>query len=263
MRRLALLGVLSALLFGHSAGAAMMAGMMMPGCRPAIEAAERASGSPPGLLGAIARVESGRRDPDSGRMEPWPWTANVEGTGYFYETKAQAIAAIRGFQAQGIRSIDIGCMQVNLMHHPDAFPNLETAFDPAANAAYAARFLGELREQTGDWGRATGMYHSATPALGAEYQRKVFAALPDEQRFAAAAPPARQNPVARAWSASLSGPLGTPFGTGGGIGAFRRPMGGAGSLGGGGTPVGRSLAAYRAMPVRTVMAARIPMFVRR
>ena len=87
-------------------------------------------------------------------------------------------------QARGIQSIDVGCMQVNLMHHPDAFPSLDMAFDPQANAAYAARFLKELYAQTGDWTKATALYHSATPELGAEYQRKVLAVWPEESRLA-------------------------------------------------------------------------------
>ncbi len=248
------------LLLLRPAAAAMMAGPLAgSGCRGAVAAAERAGGVPPGLLGAIARVESGRRDPVSGETEPWPWSADVEGTGYFYPTKAAAVAAVRQFQAQGVRSIDVGCMQVNLQQHPNAFPSLEAAFDPPTNAAYAARFLNELHDQTGDWGKAAGMYHSATPVLGAEYQRKVLAALPEEQRRAGAGP---QTAIARAWSASLPIPLGTtPFGATGGIGGFHpgvRPM-----TTGGGAPVGRTLAAYRAMPVRMASMPRASVFPRR
>src|SRR5262249_45242860 len=134
-------------------------------CRSAIQAAERGSGIPAHLLAAIGRVESGRRDPASGDFHPWPWTVNAEGGGFFYDTKAQAVTAVRGMQARGIRSIDVGCMQVNLMHHPDAFPSLEAAFEPQVNAAYAARFLHGLYEQSGDWTKATALYHSATPEL--------------------------------------------------------------------------------------------------
>ena len=105
---------------------------------------------------------------------------NAEGQGFFYDTKAEAVAAVRGMQARGVRSIDVGCMQVNLMHHPDAFASLDVAFDPQANAAYAARFLKELYAQTGDWTKAAALYHSATPDLGADYQRKVLAVWPEE-----------------------------------------------------------------------------------
>jgi len=261
MRGLGFLALIAPLLLLRPATAAMTADLAGgAGCRGAVAAAERAGGVPPGLLGAISRVESGRRDPDSGEMQPWPWTADVEGTGYFYPTKAAAIAAVRRFQAQGVQSIDVGCMQVNLQQHPDAFPSLEAAFDPPTNAAYAARFLNELHDQTGDWGKAAGMYHSATPMLGAEYQRKVLAVLPEEQRRVGAAPTA----IARAWSASLGTPMGAPFGTAGGIGgAFHRTLATAAPTMAGGGTVGRTLAAYRAMPVRMASMPRLSFFVRR
>src|SRR6201986_1933464 len=91
-------------------------------CRPAIASGDRAGGIPPHLLAAIGRVESGRRDPVTGDWHPWPWTVNAEGEGAFYDTKAQAIAAVQAAQARGVRSIDVGCTQINLLHHPDAFP---------------------------------------------------------------------------------------------------------------------------------------------
>ena len=64
---------------------------------------------------------------------------NAEGQGFYYDTKVEAVAAVRAMQARGIRSIDVGCMQVNLMFHPDAFVSLDEAFDPMANARYAAK----------------------------------------------------------------------------------------------------------------------------
>lgn len=145
-------------------------------CRSAILAAERAVHLPDRLLDAIAVVESGRRDPISGAVYPWPWTINVEGVGHFYESKAEAIAAVTAFKAQGARSIDVGCMQISLLFHADAFASLEQAFDPGANASYGARFLMQLFGQTNAWPRAAAAYHSQTPDIGAEYARKVLAA---------------------------------------------------------------------------------------
>ena len=145
-------------------------------CRAAILQAERGSRVPERLLDAIAMVESGRRDPISGAVYPWPWTINAEGVGHFYETKAEAIAAVQALQARGVRSMDVGCMQVNLLYHPEAFASLDQAFDPAANAAYAARFLQQLYAQTNAWPLAAAAYHSFTPDLGADYARKVLAA---------------------------------------------------------------------------------------
>lgn len=157
-------------------------------CRQAIQAAERAHGIPAGLLAAMGQVESGRPDPRSGKVLPWPWTINIAGQGAFFDTEAEAIAAVRASQERGTRSIDVGCLQVNLKHHPHAFASLRQAFDPASNAAYAAGFLRELFAQTGSWPRAAALYHSATPELGADYRRQVMAAWPDEMRRGVAAP---------------------------------------------------------------------------
>jgi hypothetical protein len=154
-------------------------GTSAPGamCRPALVAAEARYGIPNGLLQAIGIVESGRRDDTTGARQPWPWTIDAEGEPHFFETKQQAITWVRQAQARGMQSIDVGCAQVNLMHHPDAFASLEQAFDPADNADYAARFLRQLRDTTagGNWMTAVGYYHSQTPELAAAYRQQVQA----------------------------------------------------------------------------------------
>ena len=171
-------------------------------CRVAILEAERAAHVPERLMDAIAVVESGKRDPVSGAVYPWPWTINAEGIGHWYESKAEAVQAVQALQARGVRSIDVGCMQVNLMHHPGAFASLDIAFDPLANAAYAARFLRDLYGQTYAWPLAAAAYHSFTPDLGAEYARKVLAAWgvpqsPSGGQVMPPAPPARPPPGSR------------------------------------------------------------------
>ncbi|WP_137127781.1 lytic transglycosylase domain-containing protein [Roseomonas sp. HF4] len=145
-------------------------------CAAAIAAAESGSGLPPGLLGAIARVETGRRAPGGG-VQPWPWSYNAAGEGRYAGSRAEAVSEVLALQGRGVRSIDIGCMQVNLLHHAGAFPSVEAGFDPAANVAYAVRFLKSLHAQTGDWAQATARYHSATPERGLIYHQRVMAAL--------------------------------------------------------------------------------------
>jgi len=144
-------------------------------CDASIASAEAETKLPARVLTAIALRESGRIDPDTGRLRPWPWTINFEGTGHFYASKEDAIAAVQAIQAAGGQSIDVGCMQVNLMHHPDAFATLDDAFDPAHNAAYAGRFLTALFAALGDWGTAIAAYHSRTPGIGEPYRDQVVA----------------------------------------------------------------------------------------
>jgi hypothetical protein len=145
-------------------------------CAQAIAAAEQNSGLPPGLLGAIARVETGRRTPTGG-VQPWPWSFNAAGEGRYMATRVEAVAEVQARLAAGTRSIDIGCMQINLLHHPTAFPSVEAGFEPATNVAYAVRFLRTLHAQTGDWAQATARYHSATPERGLIYHQRVMAAM--------------------------------------------------------------------------------------
>jgi hypothetical protein len=175
-------------------------------CRKAIAGAEQVIKTPSHLLAAIARVESGRWDAQSGSWQPWPWTINAEGEDSFFETKAQAIIAVRALQARGVISIDVGCMQVNLMYHPNAFASLDQAFDPPANALYAAQFLSQLFTQTNDWAQAAAFYHSATPDLGADYRRRVLAVWPEENRIQESLMQAERdrNNLAAAWAAANS-----------------------------------------------------------
>jgi hypothetical protein len=218
-------------------------------CRPALIAAETRHGVPTGLLQAIGVVESGRRDEVTGRREPWPWTINAEGEPHLFETKQQAVAWVRQAQARGVQSIDVGCAQVNLLHHPTAFVSLEQAFDPASNADYAARFLRELHDTTagGNWLTAAGHYHSQTPELAESYRQQVLAAM--EHRSPLAQPvPAYASATYPVSPFAPAEPL--PL-TGG-----ARPEPGRLLPAPSGT-VGRGLDAYRAAPIQMAAAVRV------
>ncbi len=135
---------------------------------------EREYAIPTHLLSAIATTESGRYHEGLRMKLPWPWSINANGKGYWFETKAEAIAAVKRLHAHGIKSIDVGCMQVNLYHHPEAFASLSEAFEPQTNIAYAAGFLHTLHDEAGSWKKAAGDYHSKTPRLGQEYVNLVY-----------------------------------------------------------------------------------------
>jgi hypothetical protein len=143
-------------------------------CEQAGLASERAAGLPAGLLLAIGRVESGRWDASRARVTAWPWAINAAGKGQWFDSPQAATDTVRALLDGGTSSIDVGCFQINLMYHPTAFANLEQAFDPVANATYAARFLVSLFGRTGSWEAAVGAYHSADPTLGFAYRQLVF-----------------------------------------------------------------------------------------
>lgn len=143
-------------------------------CGAAIHAAEQRHALPSGLLEAIARAESGRPVAAMDDIRAWPWTIDADGVGLFLDSKEAAVAWVTQ-QSPRHRYIDVGCLQVDLAMHPQAFASLDEAFDPTANADYAARYLSDLYrgEAQRNWNIAVGLYHSHTPGLAADYRDRV------------------------------------------------------------------------------------------
>ncbi len=135
---------------------------------------EREYGIPTHLLSAIASTESGRYHEGLRINIPWPWSINAQGKGYYFETKQEAVAMAKKLRAQGVKSFDVGCMQVNMQHHGQAFKTLDEAFEPQNNIAYAASFLRDLYQDSTSWKKAASDYHSKTPTLGKKYVGTVY-----------------------------------------------------------------------------------------
>ena len=129
------------------------------------------------LLTTISSVETGRWNEKEQQALAWPWTINAQGKGQFFKTKAEAVKAIKNLQAQGVKSIDVGCMQINLSYHGKAFKSIKDALDPQQNVAYAAKYLKNLYENNDkDWLKAAMAYHSKTPHKALRYKKKIVSA---------------------------------------------------------------------------------------
>jgi len=144
-------------------------------CLKAAEPVEKHLNAPSGLLQAISLKETGRWFQKQGISYPWPWTVTANGKGIYLATKKDAIRKVEELQKEGIRNIDVGCMQINLFYHPNAFSNLGLAFDPLTNTKYAAKFLTNLYENNGSWNLAIEKYHSGDAVRGQRYRRAVMA----------------------------------------------------------------------------------------
>jgi len=188
-------------------------------CATHARTVERAEGIPPGLMQAVALAESGRWQPSTGESFAWPWTVTSGSDTFYLRSKAEALAKVRELRAAGRTNIDVGCMQVNLRWHGEAFASLEQALEPARNVRYAADFLKRLRRETRSWGRATAHYHSRYPERGERYRSKVYRLWQQvrrdqfddrrERQLAATGPVVRGGRVERAAGAPLPPPPAT------------------------------------------------------
>ncbi len=136
-------------------------------------AARRASleiGVPEDVLHAISLTETGRAH--EGRMRPWPWAANLDGQGYWFDGPEAALAFAQEQLSRGRRSFDLGCFQINWRWHGEHFLAPRELLDPMTSARYAARFLARLHAELGSWEAAAGAYHSRTPHLAERYRAR-------------------------------------------------------------------------------------------
>ncbi len=139
-------------------------------CEAAAERAAVEVGVPSDVLRTIALVETGRNH--DGRIRPWPWAANLDGQGHWFDTREQALAFASQALAQGRDSLDLGCFQINWRWHGTAFDAPGAVLDPMESERYAARFLRRLHAELGDWEAAAGAYHSRTPAFASRYRAR-------------------------------------------------------------------------------------------
>ncbi len=134
---------------------------------------EQREGIPAHLLTAISLAETGRWQKGARENLAWPWTVTAHGRGQHFETKEEALLEVEILMTEGVRNIDVGCMQINLKYHEDAFETLSEALDPKANTEYASRFLKRLYEVEETWMGAVGAYHSSTPERNLKYRAKL------------------------------------------------------------------------------------------
>jgi hypothetical protein len=151
-------------------------------CRIAVEKAETKNRLPKRLLSAISLTETGRWHAERGERIAWPWTVYAEGRGRYLPNKETAIKEVKNLKAKGVQNIDVGCMQVNLYFHPEAFEDLDAAFDPDLNTKYAAELLASLRQRDRSWTKAIAYYHSKTEKYYIPYRRKVMKIWQEERR---------------------------------------------------------------------------------
>lgn len=137
-------------------------------CRPLAAQAEAEFGVPPGILQAIALVESGM----AGRA--WAWTINANGRPFYLRTHDDAVVVAEAAMRHFGNAVAVGCMQVYLRWHGDNFMDLRAMLEPANNVRYAAAYLVALRRDHDSWEAAVRHYHASNRAAQADYLCRVL-----------------------------------------------------------------------------------------
>jgi hypothetical protein len=144
-------------------------------CDAAAQQAAEKTGVPLDVLKAITRTETGLSI--DGVIQSWPWTVNMQGRGFWFQTKSEALAYVFEQFKKGARSFDIGCFQINYRWHGASFVSIEDMFDPTSNAIYAAFFLKSLHVESGDWTIAAGAFHSRNSVRADRYMVRFISLL--------------------------------------------------------------------------------------
>jgi hypothetical protein len=125
---------------------------------------ELEEGLPPLLLSAVTFVES----------SDMPWVIGVKGVSHRYSSKHEALAKIKELKNKGYKNFDIGCMQINHFFHNNKFQSEEDMLNPIRNIRYAAKFLKQLKFETGSWDKAIAYYNSRDLRYSTSYTNKIY-----------------------------------------------------------------------------------------
>jgi hypothetical protein len=106
------------------------------------------------VLYAVGLTETGRK----GSLHPY--ALNIAGRTVFTSSAEAALQEFAKARQDGVKLIDLGCMQINHHYHGKEFSSVAAMLDPARNVSYAARFLYRLRQQEGSWTMAVARYHA-------------------------------------------------------------------------------------------------------
>ncbi|WP_187371534.1 transglycosylase SLT domain-containing protein [Methylobacterium oryzihabitans] len=123
-------------------------------CEREMARASARHGVPLGMLYAVGLTESGKR----GSLQPF--AMNIGGQPYFGASLADVKQRFEQARRDGVKLIDLGCMQINHHFHRERFASLDSMLDPHDNVEYATQFLKELKAREGSWTLAVARYHA-------------------------------------------------------------------------------------------------------
>lgn len=135
-------------------------------CVDEIRKVEKDKGIEPGLLEAIAQIES--------KMNPY--VVNACGRAFHFSSAKEVAQFVKKKQDEGYRNISVGPMQLHVPSHRRNFKSLEQMCEIEHNVAYSAKLLKRLKKKTGSNEGAVKLYHSPDAYANEPYKARVFGA---------------------------------------------------------------------------------------
>ena len=132
-------------------------------------------GLDPLLLYSVSISESGFAPTNKKVKQPWPWAVCSSQGSFFAASKKDAEIEVARLKKMGIKSVDVGLMQVNLLWHSNKI-NHKEMFDPEINLRTGAKILKKaLDSASGDLVTGIGRYHNwSDSGRQARYALKVL-----------------------------------------------------------------------------------------
>ena len=113
----------------------------------------------PYILYAVALVESAKVSKRMAR--PWPWALNRQGRPFIPSSLSEAKVILGGSLAKGVRSVDVGLMQVKVRWQGHRVGQPEDLLDPETNLRVGADVLAEaVASAPGNLVLGIGRYHA-------------------------------------------------------------------------------------------------------
>lgn len=123
---------------------------------------------------------------DNGKILPWPYSINLNGTSEYFATSAGMLARARELIGQHIIHFDCGLFQVNWKWNGRyRAKNISEACLPKSNGRIASDIIKEYFAKTGSWVESAGKYHNPSNKNGAadNYKLHFIANLKRAQRM--------------------------------------------------------------------------------
>lgn len=128
---------------------------------------------PADVLYTLAITESNTEMKD-GSYSPWPYTINLDGTGYRYASYEELVKQSKMLMNMGRESFDVGLFQVNWKWNGHRTSSIDELANPYENVRVAAEILKEQYRIYGEWAIAAGRYHNPSNSKGfaSKYEKR-------------------------------------------------------------------------------------------